>query len=67
MTNLTNTRYLESLERPSITQHYNGLKATRWLAERFGIASGQRILDLGCGTAYTACGLQQGITSTSSR
>ena len=67
MSNLTNTRYLESLERPGITQQPNGLKVTRRLAERFGIAPGRRSLDLGCGTAYTACGLQKGITSTSSR
>jgi ubiquinone/menaquinone biosynthesis C-methylase UbiE len=55
MTDLTKARYFEALERTGITQHPGGLDATRRLAKRIYIVPRQRILDIGCGTDYTAC------------
>lgn len=42
-------------ERFGITEHMGGVYATRRLIERCGISPRQRILDIGCGTGYTAC------------
>ena len=42
-----------------LTEHLGGVSATRRLLARFNLAPGQRILDLGCGTGWTACYLAQ--------
>ena len=52
-----NTEYFESLEQVGITGHYGGAGATQRLVDMLRIAPGQRVLDLGCGTAYTATSL----------
>ncbi len=38
-----------------VTEHLGGVSATRRLLELCHITPGQRVLDIGCGTAYTAC------------
>jgi len=45
----------DSWERFGITKHWGTVAATRRLIELCRITSGQRILDIGCGTGYTAC------------
>jgi ubiquinone/menaquinone biosynthesis C-methylase UbiE len=52
-----NTEYFESLEQVGITGHYGGVGATERLVDMLQITPGQRVLDLGCGTAYTATSL----------
>ncbi|WP_424358610.1 class I SAM-dependent methyltransferase [Methanocella sp. MCL-LM] len=47
-------QYLESLERMGMTGHPGGLRGTRKLLSRLDVRQGERILDLGCGTGYTA-------------
>jgi ubiquinone/menaquinone biosynthesis C-methylase UbiE len=42
-------------EKLGVTEHMGGIKATRQLIELCNITSGQSILDIGCGTGYTAC------------
>ena len=42
-------------EKFGLTNHMGGLQATRRLIELCGITPGQYILDVGCGTGYTAC------------
>jgi ubiquinone/menaquinone biosynthesis C-methylase UbiE len=37
------------------TEHLGGVAATQRLLEACGVESGQVVLDLGCGTGYTAC------------
>jgi ubiquinone/menaquinone biosynthesis C-methylase UbiE len=46
-------------ETSGLTEHLGGIPATRRLLERCRITSGQRVLDLGCGTGYTASLLSQ--------
>ena len=38
-----------------ITKHWGGIPATRHLIELCNITSGQYVLDVGCGTGFTAC------------
>lgn len=42
-------------ERSGITEHMGGVFATRRLLDTCRLAAGQRALNLGCGTGYTAC------------
>jgi len=42
-------------EKFGLTEHMGGLLATRRLIELCGITPGQYVLDVGCGTGYTAC------------
>ena len=42
-------------EKLGITEHLGGIDATRRLARRCLIRPGQVVLDIGCGTGYTAC------------
>ena len=42
-------------EKFGLTNHMGGLQATRRLIELCGITPGQYVLDVGCGTGYTAC------------
>jgi ubiquinone/menaquinone biosynthesis C-methylase UbiE len=44
-------------EKFGITSHQGGIRATQQLAQHAQIASGQIILEIGCGTGYTACQL----------
>jgi ubiquinone/menaquinone biosynthesis C-methylase UbiE len=46
-------------ERYGATEHLGGIRATQELARACHIVPGQRILDIGCGTGYTACYLAQ--------
>lgn len=46
-------------ETSGITEHLGGIPATRHLLECCRISCGQRVLDLGCGTGYTASLLSQ--------
>ena len=57
MTDINTDTYFEALERTGITQHPGGIDATHRLAQRIGVTLGQRLLDIGCGTGYTACSL----------
>ena len=42
-------------EKLGLTNHIGGIQATQRLIERCGITPGQYVLDVGCGTGYTAC------------
>ena len=42
-------------EKLGLTNHIGGIKTTRRLIEWCGITPGQYVLDVGCGTGYTAC------------
>lgn len=42
-------------EKLGITEHLGGIYATERLLERCRITPGQYVLDIGCGTGYTAC------------
>ena len=42
-------------EKFGLTNHIGGIKTTRRLIEWCGITPGQYVLDVGCGTGYTAC------------
>ena len=42
-------------EKLRITEHQGTIQATRRLIELCGITPGQYVLDVGCGTGYTAC------------
>jgi ubiquinone/menaquinone biosynthesis C-methylase UbiE len=44
-------------EKGGLTEHIGGIYATRRLLARCHLAVGQQILDVGCGTGYTACHL----------
>lgn len=46
---------LKIWERTGITEHLGGIDATVEMAGLCRISSGQRVLDIGCGTGYTAC------------
>jgi len=45
----------DAWERYGITKHWGTTNATRRLIELCNITPGQYILDIGCGTGYTAC------------
>jgi len=45
----------DAWERFGLTKHWGGIYATRQLIELCNITAGQYILDIGCGTGYTAC------------
>jgi len=45
----------DAWERFGITKHWGTVNATRRLIELCNISSGQYVLDIGCGTGYTAC------------
>jgi len=45
----------DAWERFGVTKHWGTITATRRLIEMCNIASGQYVLDIGCGTGYTAC------------
>jgi arsenite methyltransferase len=55
----TNERELfttrDEWEKFGLTNHIGGIKTTRRLIEWCGISPGQSVLDVGCGTGYTAC------------
>ncbi|HXY87143.1 MAG TPA: methyltransferase domain-containing protein [Candidatus Acidoferrales bacterium] len=42
-------------EKFGLTNHIGGIKTTRRLIEWCGIAPGQHVIDVGCGTGYGAC------------
>ena len=42
-------------EKGGLTEHLGGIYATRRLLNRCHLATGQQILDVGCGTGFTAC------------
>jgi ubiquinone/menaquinone biosynthesis C-methylase UbiE len=46
-------------EKGGVTEHIGGIHATRRLLARCHLAAGQQILDIGCGTGYTACHLAE--------
>ncbi len=46
--------YFQVWERTGVTEHMGGIEATEALARMARVASGQLILDIGCGTGYTA-------------
>jgi SAM-dependent methyltransferase len=45
----------EIWEEFGITEHLGGIRATRRLLEMSRISPGKLVLDIGCGTGYTAC------------
>ena len=42
-------------EKGGLTEHLGGIYATRRLLTRCHLTAGQQILDVGCGTGFTAC------------
>jgi ubiquinone/menaquinone biosynthesis C-methylase UbiE len=44
-------------EKGGLTEHLGGIYATRRLLTRCHLTAGQQILDVGCGTGFTACDL----------
>lgn len=50
-------RYLDRLEKVGMTGHFGGPDITRQMLKALHLLPGQRVLDLGCGTGYTACRL----------
>lgn len=42
-------------EKLGVTEHLGGIDATQRLIQRCAITPGKYVLDVGCGTAYTAC------------
>lgn len=46
--------YFKVWERTGITEHMGGIEATETLARMIRVAPGHLILDIGCGTGYTA-------------
>lgn len=55
MAEISKEEYLEALESAGMTGHPGGIAGTEELIRRLGIRRGERVLDLGCGTGYTAC------------
>ncbi|MCD1293542.1 hypothetical protein CUJ83_00840 [Methanocella sp. CWC-04] len=50
-----NNRLLDFWGSVGITKHVGGIAATKQLAGLCGIGPSQLVLDIGCGTGYTAC------------
>jgi len=42
-------------EKGHLTEHLGGIHATQRLVRRCQLSAGQHVLDIGCGTGYTAC------------
>ena len=47
-------------EKGGLTEHLGGIYATQRLVRRCHLSAGQHVLDIGCGTGYTACYLARG-------
>ncbi len=47
--------FLQRTKEMGVVGHRGGLKATRDLLQMCDLQAGQRILDIGCGSGYTAC------------
>lgn len=60
MARISKAEYLEALERSGMTGHPGGIAGTERLVGRLGLKRDERVLDLGCGTGYTACLLAKG-------
>ncbi len=55
MTEISKEEYLGALESAGMTTHPGGIAGTKELIRRLGIRRGERVIDIGCGTGYTAC------------